>query len=147
MTYSEAKFIEAEARIIINPADPLAQAALQEAVKGSFAKVVTNSKACTWVAMIHMVDTTLHTADISSLAVQALPAAHDHNSQIHTLVHQVDQGSHHSCHQTWQELPHRLLTDQVLASVIQERQASRTCFLQRQVQRRLQAALLTLFDQ
>jgi|GEM_PF-22183 len=43
LTYSEAKFIEAEARIIINPADPLAQTALQEAVKGSFAKVVTNS--------------------------------------------------------------------------------------------------------
>ncbi|WP_153798877.1 SusD/RagB family nutrient-binding outer membrane lipoprotein [Foetidibacter luteolus] len=43
VTYSEAKFIEAEARIIINPSDPLAQTALQEAVKGSFAKVVTNA--------------------------------------------------------------------------------------------------------
>jgi len=43
VTYSEAKFIEAEARIIINPSDPLAQTALQEAVKGSFAKVITNA--------------------------------------------------------------------------------------------------------
>ncbi|BAV07260.1 Starch-binding associating with outer membrane [Filimonas lacunae] len=42
-SYAEAKFLEAEARIILNPADPAAQTALQEAVKASFSKVISNS--------------------------------------------------------------------------------------------------------
>lgn len=41
-SYAEAKFLEAEARIIINPADAAAQTALQEAVKASFARVISN---------------------------------------------------------------------------------------------------------
>ncbi|PSL47214.1 SusD-like starch-binding protein associating with outer membrane [Chitinophaga niastensis] len=43
ISFSEAKFLEAEARIIINPADPLAQTALQDAIKASFDKVITNT--------------------------------------------------------------------------------------------------------
>lgn len=39
MTYHEVKFIEAEARIRINPADPLAQEALNEAVKSNINKI------------------------------------------------------------------------------------------------------------
>lgn len=42
LSFSEAKFIEAEARVLLNPADPLAQTALQAAVKASFAKVISN---------------------------------------------------------------------------------------------------------
>jgi L-rhamnose isomerase len=43
ISYSEAKFLEAEARIIINPADPKAQTALEAAVRASFSKVVSNA--------------------------------------------------------------------------------------------------------
>jgi len=39
MTYHEVKFIEAESRIRINPADPLAQEALNEAVKSNINKI------------------------------------------------------------------------------------------------------------
>jgi len=39
MTYYELKFIEAEARLRLNEADPLAQAALQEAVRANLIKV------------------------------------------------------------------------------------------------------------
>ncbi len=42
-SYSEAKFLEAEARSILNPADPLAQTALEAAVKASFAKVISGT--------------------------------------------------------------------------------------------------------
>ncbi|MDF2192339.1 SusD/RagB family nutrient-binding outer membrane lipoprotein [Paraflavitalea sp. CAU 1676] len=43
ISYSEAKFLEAEARSILNPADPLAQTALEAAVKASFAKVISGT--------------------------------------------------------------------------------------------------------
>ncbi|WP_143307576.1 SusD/RagB family nutrient-binding outer membrane lipoprotein [Chitinophaga vietnamensis] len=43
ISFAEAKFIEAEARLILNAADPLAQTALQDAVKASFEKVITNA--------------------------------------------------------------------------------------------------------
>jgi hypothetical protein len=39
MTYHELKFIEAEARIRLNPSDPAAQAALQEGVRASIKKI------------------------------------------------------------------------------------------------------------
>lgn len=39
MTYHEVKFIEAEARIRINPGDPLAQTALNDAVKANIDKI------------------------------------------------------------------------------------------------------------
>lgn len=42
-SYSEAKFLEAEARIILNPSDPLAQTALQAAVQASFSKVISST--------------------------------------------------------------------------------------------------------
>lgn len=42
LSFSEAKFIEAEARLIINNSDPLAATALQDAVRASFAKVISN---------------------------------------------------------------------------------------------------------
>jgi len=38
-SFTEAKFLEAEARLVLNPADPLAQTALEAAVKASFAKI------------------------------------------------------------------------------------------------------------
>jgi hypothetical protein len=41
MTYHEVKFIEAEAKIRINPADPLAQEALNEAVKSNINNKIT----------------------------------------------------------------------------------------------------------
>jgi len=43
VSYSEAKFLEAEARIILNAADPKAQTALEAAVRASFTKVISNS--------------------------------------------------------------------------------------------------------
>lgn len=43
ISYAEAKFIEAEARLILDGADPLAQTALQAAVKASFSKIVSNA--------------------------------------------------------------------------------------------------------
>lgn len=43
ISYSEAKFLEAEARILLNAADPKAQTALEAAVRGSFTKVISNS--------------------------------------------------------------------------------------------------------
>ncbi|WP_167021085.1 SusD/RagB family nutrient-binding outer membrane lipoprotein [Chitinophaga sp. Cy-1792] len=42
-SFSEAKFIEAEARYRVNAADPQAQTALELAVKASFARVISNS--------------------------------------------------------------------------------------------------------
>lgn len=41
-SYAEAKFLEAEARILLNPQDPLAQTALEQAVKASFEQVIGN---------------------------------------------------------------------------------------------------------
>jgi hypothetical protein len=43
VSYSEAKLIEAEARIRINAADPLAQTALNDAIDANFNKVITNA--------------------------------------------------------------------------------------------------------
>jgi hypothetical protein len=43
MTYHEVKFIEAEARIRINPGDPLAQNALNDAVKANIDKITGSS--------------------------------------------------------------------------------------------------------
>lgn len=43
ISYAEAKFLEAEARVILNPADPLAQTALEAAVKASFSKVISGT--------------------------------------------------------------------------------------------------------
>ncbi len=43
LSYAEAKFIEAEARLILNTSDPLVQTALQDAVKASFSKVITTA--------------------------------------------------------------------------------------------------------
>ena len=43
VSYSEAKFLEAEARIILNAADPKAQTALEAAIRASFSKVISNS--------------------------------------------------------------------------------------------------------
>lgn len=43
VSYSEAKFLEAEARIILNAADAKAQTALESAVRASFTKVISNS--------------------------------------------------------------------------------------------------------
>jgi hypothetical protein len=43
VSYAEAKFLEAEARLILNAADPKAQTALETAVRASFAKVINNS--------------------------------------------------------------------------------------------------------
>ncbi|OQP54498.1 hypothetical protein A4H97_21205 [Niastella yeongjuensis] len=43
ISYSEAKFLEAEARIMLDAADPKAQTALETAVRASFAKVISNS--------------------------------------------------------------------------------------------------------
>ncbi|MCS3795481.1 SusD/RagB family nutrient-binding outer membrane lipoprotein [Niastella sp. OAS944] len=43
VSYSEAKFLEAEARILLNAADPKAQTALEAAVRASFSKVISNS--------------------------------------------------------------------------------------------------------
>ncbi|QHT65588.1 SusD/RagB family nutrient-binding outer membrane lipoprotein [Rhodocytophaga rosea] len=43
ITYPEAKFIEAEARLILNQTDPKAQIALNEAITASFNKVITNA--------------------------------------------------------------------------------------------------------
>lgn len=43
VTYAEAKFIEAESRLRLNPADPQAQTALTEAVTASFNKVISNT--------------------------------------------------------------------------------------------------------
>jgi hypothetical protein len=43
ITYSEAKFIEAEARLLVNPTDPKAQTALTDAVTASFNKVISNA--------------------------------------------------------------------------------------------------------
>ena len=45
ISYSEAKFLEAEARFILNPADPLAQTALEAAVRASFSKVISSGDA------------------------------------------------------------------------------------------------------
>lgn len=42
-SFSEAKFLEAEARWRINPADPLAKTALEAAIRSSFQRVVSNS--------------------------------------------------------------------------------------------------------
>ncbi|MCW3482307.1 SusD/RagB family nutrient-binding outer membrane lipoprotein [Chitinophaga nivalis] len=44
LSFAEAKFLEAEARLLINPADPLAQSALKEAIRASFEKVITNAE-------------------------------------------------------------------------------------------------------
>lgn len=41
ISYTEAKFIEAEARYMLNPGDPLAKSALEEAVRASFSKVIS----------------------------------------------------------------------------------------------------------
>jgi hypothetical protein len=43
VSYSEAKFLEAEARIILNASDAKAQTALESAVRASFTKVISNS--------------------------------------------------------------------------------------------------------
>lgn len=43
ISFTEAKLLEAEARIRLNPQDPLAQHALQDAVKASFGKVILNN--------------------------------------------------------------------------------------------------------
>lgn len=43
VSYSEAKFLEAEARIILNASDAKAQSALESAVRASFTKVISNS--------------------------------------------------------------------------------------------------------
>ncbi|WP_205510545.1 SusD/RagB family nutrient-binding outer membrane lipoprotein [Longitalea arenae] len=43
VSYAEAKFLEAEARLILNATDPKAQTALETAVRASFAKVISNS--------------------------------------------------------------------------------------------------------
>ena len=43
ISYSEAKFLEAEARIILNASDAKAQSALESAVRSSFTKVISNS--------------------------------------------------------------------------------------------------------
>ena len=43
ISYSEAKFLEAEARLILQAADPKAQTALEAAVRASFARVINNS--------------------------------------------------------------------------------------------------------
>ncbi len=40
VSYAEARFIEAEARLLLDPADPKIQAALHEAVHASFAKII-----------------------------------------------------------------------------------------------------------
>lgn len=42
VSYSEAKFIEAEARLLLDPADPQIKIALREAVTASFTKVISN---------------------------------------------------------------------------------------------------------
>lgn len=41
ISYSEARFIEAEARHILNPSDPLVNTALEAAVRASFSKVIS----------------------------------------------------------------------------------------------------------
>jgi hypothetical protein len=43
VSFSEAKFLEAEARIILNATDAKAQTALEAAVRASFSKVISNS--------------------------------------------------------------------------------------------------------
>ncbi|WP_207510649.1 SusD/RagB family nutrient-binding outer membrane lipoprotein [Longitalea luteola] len=43
VSYAEAKFLEAEARLILDATDPKAQAALDAAVRASFAKVISSS--------------------------------------------------------------------------------------------------------
>ncbi|GAO41915.1 SusD/RagB family nutrient-binding outer membrane lipoprotein [Flavihumibacter petaseus] len=43
LSFSEAKFIEAEARLIVDKDDPLAEAALQDAVRASFTKVISST--------------------------------------------------------------------------------------------------------
>lgn len=43
VSYSEAKFLEAEARVLLNTADPKAQTALEAAVRASFTKVISNT--------------------------------------------------------------------------------------------------------
>lgn len=43
LNYPESKFIEAEARLILNPADPQVQSSLEEAVRASFKKVTSAS--------------------------------------------------------------------------------------------------------